>query len=70
VADRSALERMFSETQKKFEGQEVLPRPVHWGGYEVVPEYIEFWQGRKNRMHDRIAYEKSGTEWKLSRLAP
>lgn len=70
VADRKSLEKLFRETEEKYSNEEILPRPAHWGGYEVIPDYVEFWQGRKNRMHDRIAYEKSGSDWKLSRLAP
>jgi pyridoxamine 5'-phosphate oxidase len=56
--------------EQKFKGVEV-PKPAHWGGYLVVPELIEFWQGRENRMHDRFQYLKSkGTSWQIARLAP
>ena len=46
------------------------PRPPHWGGYRVLPEAIEFWQGRKNRLHDRLLYTKHAGGWKITRLAP
>lgn len=56
--------------EQKFKGVEV-PKPAHWGGYLVVAEFIEFWQGRENRMHDRFQYSKTkGTSWKFDRLAP
>jgi pyridoxamine 5'-phosphate oxidase len=47
-----------------------VPRPPHWGGYRVVPDSIEFWQGRSSRLHDRILYSKENADWTLSRLAP
>lgn len=47
-----------------------VPRPPHWGGYRLIPEYFEFWQGRESRLHDRIIYELDGEEWKISRLYP
>ena len=46
------------------------PRPPHWGGYRVLPETIEFWQGRRNRLHDRLQYTKHAGGWKIERLAP
>ncbi|MBI5911702.1 MAG: pyridoxamine 5'-phosphate oxidase [Betaproteobacteria bacterium] len=46
------------------------PRPLHWGGYRVLPEALEFWQGRKNRLHDRLLYTKQAGGWKIERLAP
>jgi pyridoxamine 5'-phosphate oxidase len=46
------------------------PRPLHWGGYRVLPEAIEFWQGRRNRLHDRLLYTKQAGGWKIERLAP
>lgn len=54
----------------KLEFAEDIPRPAHWGGYRVIPEHIEFWQGRSSRMHDRILFEKKHNQWHKSRLAP
>lgn len=70
VKDRSELEKLFQTAEKRFAGEKELSRPTNWGGYGITPEYFEFWQGRDNRMHDRIAYEKKGDSWVLSRLAP
>jgi pyridoxamine 5'-phosphate oxidase len=56
--------------EKKFENLEVLPRPNQWGGYEIDPFQIEFWQGRPGRLHDRIQYVRVDHVWKIYRLAP
>ena len=70
VSSRKELEDNLSLFEKKFEGQEI-PRPKHWGGYLVKPVSIEFWQGRPNRMHDRLKYSlQKDFSWKLERLAP
>ncbi|HLP10692.1 MAG TPA: pyridoxine 5'-phosphate oxidase C-terminal domain-containing protein, partial [Flavobacteriales bacterium] len=61
-------ERMM-EFENKFKDTHV-PRPEHWGGYVFEPVYVEFWQGRPNRLHDRICYEKDGNGWKKFRKAP
>jgi len=55
---------------KKWESVEELKRPDFWGGYQLIPDYFEFWQGRKSRLHDRIIYEKNNNHWLISRLAP
>ena len=70
VSSREELERRVDETTKLYDGQPV-PRPSHWGGYRLKPNYIEFWQGQQARLHDRIAYflRKDGN-WKIKRLAP
>ncbi len=70
VNNRAELEKWFTDTEAKYRGQENLPRPPHWGGYIVTPEYFEFWQGRDNRMHDRICYEMENGKWEKFRLAP
>ncbi len=70
VSNRASLEKYFHDAEVKFNGQELLPRPAQWGGYMVSPDYIEFWQGRANRMHDRICYEKNNDRWDIYRLAP
>ncbi len=63
------LVRKAKEMDQKFKGQQV-PRPPFWGGYVVKPERIEFWQGRANRLHDRLVYERDGHGWTLTRLNP
>ncbi len=70
VSSRLSLEKMFKDTEIKFEGTEILPRPSFWGGYGITPSYFEFWQGRNNRMHDRICYEMNSSQWEKARLAP
>ena len=69
VASRAALDDLFTSAAKRFEGGDV-PRPPYWGGYRVVPERIEFWQGRETRLHDRLCYTRSDGSWVVSRLAP
>lgn len=69
VADRDTLERRFRESKEAFEGQDV-PRPDYWGGYVVQPTYVEFWQGRPGRMHDRLCFERQKTDWNLVRRMP
>lgn len=70
IQGREILEARVKEIEKKFEGKEVLPKPHQWGGYEVDPHEIEFWQGRESRLHDRIVYTKLDNQWKIHRLAP
>jgi len=69
IENRSILEQNEKDFTKKFEDQPV-PRPEHWGGYLLKPDYFEFWQGRENRLHDRISYEKEADNWEIARLAP
>jgi len=70
VKSRQELDHNLKTFEKKFEGQEIV-RPQHWGGYLVKPVSIEFWQGRPNRMHDRIRYSlQKDFSWKLERLSP
>ncbi|KAA3438152.1 pyridoxamine 5'-phosphate oxidase [Rufibacter hautae] len=71
ITDRSILESLEKEYSARFQNLEVIPRPEHWGGYLVKPERIEFWQGRQNRLHDRLLYEVDGhAHWHIQRLAP
>ena len=70
IPGREYLENKLSELEKEYEGKEI-PRPENWGGYMAKPYEIEFWQGRPNRLHDRIIYElQEDFDWKISRLAP
>ena len=68
VASREALESALEEASKRWRNEP--PRPPHWGGYRLVPERFEFWQGRKDRLHDRLCYSKAESAWKIERLAP
>ena len=70
IENRVILEQRFREIEKKFGGQPVLPRPHQWGGYEIEPFEIEFWQGGAGRLHDRIQYVKVDGLWRIYRLAP
>lgn len=69
IPDRKFLENLQSFLEKKYKNIKI-PRPDHWGGILVRPYEIEFWQGRPNRLHDRICYYFDGIEWKSKRLAP
>ncbi|MGB5530444.1 MAG: pyridoxal 5'-phosphate synthase, partial [Ignavibacteriaceae bacterium] len=69
ISGRGYLEKRFREFEKKFTGKKI-PIPPNWGGFRVVPNYFEFWQGRENRLHDRICYKKVNKKWKIFRLAP
>jgi len=71
VASREVLQEAEHRYAKEFFGLEDIPRPAHWGGFQFSPEYLEFWQGRPNRLHDRIVYEKQAeNNWQIKRLAP
>jgi pyridoxamine 5'-phosphate oxidase len=70
IAGRAVIEQRLVELENEFKGEEIIPRPTHWGGYCVNPERIEFWQGRPNRLHDRILFTKFGDDWKIERLSP
>ncbi|MCI0662184.1 MAG: pyridoxamine 5'-phosphate oxidase [Acidobacteria bacterium] len=69
IADRHTLDESLAEVESRFNNRPV-PCPPFWGGYRVKPEKIEFWQGRENRLHDRILYTLHHSEWRISRLAP
>lgn len=69
VADRPALDALQAAVEQEYGSGEV-PRPDHWGGFRIELESIEFWQGRENRLHDRLLYRRSGSGWTRQRLAP
>jgi pyridoxamine 5'-phosphate oxidase len=68
IPDRKYLEKQFKEYQEKFKKD--VPLPPVWGGFRLIPERFEFWQGRESRLHDRICYIKKNDKWKIVRLAP
>ena len=70
ISSRDVLEAQLIEFQRQYENQEV-PRPPHWGGFRVIPQEIEFWQGRSSRLHDRLRYTLvDNGNWKIERLSP
>jgi pyridoxamine 5'-phosphate oxidase len=71
IQDRNELETRVKSLLEKYEEEEFVPRPDHWGGYRLEPARIEFWQGRKSRLHDRLLYLKAADgSWTTDRLAP
>ena len=68
IEGRHWLEKRWDELGRQYGGEP--PRPPHWGGYRVLPDHFEFWQGRASRLHDRIVYDRTGDAWTISRLAP
>ena len=71
ITGREVLENKVNELQQQYGDDLEIPRPKHWGGYRVVPDFVEFWQGRSSRLHDRVVYtlHSDGT-WQRQRLAP
>lgn len=69
IDSRDVLETRQRELEAQFAGQPV-PRPPYWGGFRVIPDVLEFWQGRPSRLHDRIRYRKDGDNWLIERLSP
>ncbi len=69
IPDRAVLEARMAEATERF-GDVEVPRPPHWGGYRVVPELMEFWENRPDRLHDRLRYRRAGDRWAVERLAP
>ncbi len=71
IEGRSTIEEYIRRIEAKFGDAAHIPRPPHWGGYRLMPDCLEFWQGRSSRLHDRIVYERqAGGQWELKRLAP
>ncbi len=68
IPGRAVLEDAIAAAEEAFPGE--VPRPAHWGGYRIVPDVIEFWQGRRDRLHDRVRYRRADAAWKKERLAP
>jgi pyridoxamine 5'-phosphate oxidase len=70
VASRAELERLWEVARHRFPDDEAIPRPPNWGGYRLVPDVFEFWQSRRDRLHDRIRFRRLGDSWMRERLAP
>jgi len=70
IENRVILEERMKQIEKRFEGKNVLPKPHQWGGFQVDPNMIDFWQGRESRLHDRIQFIKVDSGWSVHRLAP
>lgn len=71
IESRDQLENNYKELKEKYKNKLILPKPTHWGGYQVQPTLIEFWQGRSSRLHDRISYTlQDKKKWSIERLAP
>ena len=71
IPNREVLEKKQSELQKQYSGDATVPLPPHWGGFRVVPDRIEFWQGRPSRLHDRLVYDlQTDGSWQIERLSP
>ncbi|WP_299414701.1 pyridoxamine 5'-phosphate oxidase [Acaryochloris sp. IP29b_bin.148] len=69
IGDRTVLEERLQDLEQQYQNQPI-PRPLHWGGYRLRPDLIEFWQGRPNRLHDRLCYQREGEQWCMVRLSP
>lgn len=70
IADRSLLEAQYQRVLDRFANEDAVPRPPHWGGFRLLPQQIEFWQGGEHRLHDRFRYEWDGEGWSVARLQP
>lgn len=70
IPNRAFLESRLQALQEAYDEDDEVPRPENWGGYRVSPRTIEFWQGRANRLHDRLRYSRDGDGWRIERLAP
>jgi pyridoxamine 5'-phosphate oxidase len=70
VTSRAVLDAAFAGVRRRFAGAEHIPVPPHWGGWRIRPQTVEFWQGRPDRMHDRLVYEHTDDQWRIKRLSP
>lgn len=70
IADRALLESQYHKVIERFAEDDTIPRPPHWGGFRLIPEQIEFWQGGEHRLHDRFRYVREGDGWEVVRLQP
>lgn len=70
VRDRTVLENALSNVQRRFADADEVPVPPHWGGWRIRPEVVEFWQGRMDRMHDRLRFKQTRDGWKVERVGP
>lgn len=70
IESRDELEKTYEVLAQDFREKGMVPRPSHWGGFRLKPEFFEFWQGRPSRLHDRICYILKGAAWEIYRLAP
>ncbi|MFY8034249.1 MAG: pyridoxamine 5'-phosphate oxidase [Flexibacteraceae bacterium] len=71
ISDRNALEKPWAELKEQYLEAQKAPKPPYWGGFRVIPDYFEFWQGRRSRMHDRLVYKTDdANNWTIERLAP
>ncbi|WP_077060838.1 pyridoxamine 5'-phosphate oxidase [Streptomyces sp. MP131-18] len=70
VASRAQLDQLYAQLAERYPEGADVPAPPQWGGYRIVPRSVEFWQGRENRLHDRLAYVRAGEGWTVERLCP
>lgn len=70
LRDRAALEELLAGVTERFAGETEIPPPPHWGGWRIVPTHVEFWQGRGDRLHDRLRFRRGDPGWVVERLAP
>jgi pyridoxamine 5'-phosphate oxidase len=71
IPSRESLELALQEAEKQYPEGSLIPKPESWGGYRILPDYFEFWQGKRSRLHDRIIYSlQEDQSWKIERLAP
>ena len=70
IEGRGWLEAREAALRERYPEDGAVPRPAHWGGFRLLPETYEFWQGRRSRLHDRLCYRRQESSWVMERLAP